>query len=190
MTRQNETLSDSDWRTYLASSYFFPFSLLLVSTCRQEHTSHLRWCASNSRQTTPPHPFFFLQTTFTECTCHSIGAQWCKAPYIGIPVMRQPPIYSQPPFKRSSMGRAVEKRDLEERGEAKIRGTVRDMRGKPWVGHHTMKRGLKLKTTTTKNSHKNGSFFNLNTTKSNHEPCWYQTHCVILWHRKNKTLKL
>lgn len=69
------------------------------------------------------------------------------------------------------MGRAVEKRDLEERGEAKIRGTVRDMRGKPWVGHHTMKRGLKLKTTTTKNSHKNGSFFNLNTTKSNHEPC-------------------
>lgn len=50
--------------------------------------------------------------TFTPCTCDYHCSEWCKTPYIGIPVqelwLKQPPVYSQPPFRRLSEGRAGE----------------------------------------------------------------------------------
>lgn len=72
---------------------------------------------------------------------HSV---WCKTPYIGIPaqelLLKQPAIYSQPPFRRLREGRAGERGETKkEREKAKIRGTVKRDVGQidalsPWDG--------------------------------------------------------
>lgn len=81
-----------------------------------------------------PHHHPSLQITVAHI--HSMYLQlyqrsvWCKTPYIGIPAqerwLKQPPVYSQPPFRRIREGRAGERGETKkEQREAKIRGTVK-----------------------------------------------------------------
>lgn len=131
----DETEWDTIWLTLthtLGIEGFF-FLLAHVHSCT---ASHFGWCTytHNSRHIPPPPPppqppppqlftnhscpLVYLQL------CHS--SVWCKTPYIGIPVwelrVKQPPVYSQPPFRKIREGRGGDGEGEGEEFKGRMRG--------------------------------------------------------------------
>lgn len=76
--------------------------------------SHLWWYThTHSSRHMPPHKLFTNHSSPLVYLWLHHSSTWCKTPYIGIPVwelgLKQPPVYSQPPFRKIREGRAGSK---------------------------------------------------------------------------------
>lgn len=120
-TALTHTHDETEWDTIwlrlthtLGIEGFFFFSPC-VRMCTKL-ASHFGWCTytHNSRHMPPPPPPP-PPPLFTNHSCPLVylrlchSSVWCKTPYIGIPVwalwVKQPPVYSQPPFRKIREGR-------------------------------------------------------------------------------------
>lgn len=140
-TALTHTHDETEWDTiWLRLTHTLGIEVFACA-CAHKHTVGLPLMmmyahTHNSRHMPPPSLYHHRSLQITVAHIHSVYlwlhqcSTWCKTPYIGIPAqelwLKQPPVYSQPPFRKIREGRAGERGETKkEWGGAKIRGTVK-----------------------------------------------------------------